>query len=185
MAADNGLPSVQHIVVLMLENRSFDHMLGFLYTDQGNVSPAGQPYAGLTGTESNPDPSGQPVTVFRIGPATPNAYFMPGADPGEGYKATNSQLFGSIDGPGSPADVPGCQGFVRDFAYTLGWPPLVPHPRPGFLRTCRWCRPTWSPGSTRPAATMPRTCCRPSAPALRTTGTSAPTPGPREAEPLP
>ena len=27
MAADNGLPSVQHIVVLMLENRSFDHML--------------------------------------------------------------------------------------------------------------------------------------------------------------
>jgi phospholipase C len=142
MAADNGLPSVQHIVVLMLENRSFDHMLGFLYTDQGNVSAAGQPYAGLTGAESNPDPSGQPVTVFRIGPATPNAYFMPGADPGEGYKATNSQLFGSIDGPGSPADVPGCQGFVRDFAYTLGWQsrekgwPIVPGTVPGDIMGC-------------------------------------------------
>jgi len=31
----------------MLENRSFDHMLGFLLTDDGNVSPTGQPYEGL------------------------------------------------------------------------------------------------------------------------------------------
>jgi len=68
----------------MLENRSFDHMLGFLYTDTGNVSPAGHPYEGLTGSESNPASPGPPFTVFRIGPGTPNAYYMPGADPGEG-----------------------------------------------------------------------------------------------------
>jgi phospholipase C len=121
MPDETGLSSIDHIVVLMLENRSFDHMLGFLYTDQGNVSPAGQPYAGLTGSESNPDSSGQPVTVFRIEPTTPNAYFMPGADPGEGYMATNSQLFGSTSGPASSSDVPTGQGFVKDFAYTLGW----------------------------------------------------------------
>src|SRR5450755_2226008 len=121
MPHETGLSSIDHIVVLMLENRSFDHMLGFLYTDQGNVSPAGQPYAGLTGSESNPDSSGQPVTVFRIEPTTPNAYFMPGADPGEGYMATNSQLFGSTKGPASSSDVPAGQGFVKDFAYTLGW----------------------------------------------------------------
>ena len=121
MPDETGLSSIEHIVVLMLENRSFDHMLGFLYTDQGNVSPAGQPYAGLTGGESNPDSSGQPVTVFRIEPTTPNAYFMPGADPGEGYMATNSQLFGSTNGPASSSDVPTGQGFVKDFAYTLGW----------------------------------------------------------------
>ena len=121
MPDETGLSSIDHIVVLMLENRSFDHMLGFLYTDQGNVSPAGQPYAGLTGSESNPDSSGQPVTVFRIEPTTPNAYFMPGADPGEGYMATNSQLFGSTKGPASSSDVPAGQGFVKDFAYTLGW----------------------------------------------------------------
>ena len=121
MPDETGLSSIEHIVVLMLENRSFDHMLGFLYTDQGNVSPAGQPYAGLTGGESNPDSSGQPVTVFRIEPTTPNAYFMPGADPGEGYMATNSQLFGSTNGPASSSDVPAGQGFVKDFAYTLGW----------------------------------------------------------------
>ena len=121
MPDETGLSAIEHIVVLMLENRSFDHMLGFLYTDQGNVSPASQPYAGLTGSESNPDSSGQPVTVFRIEPTTPNAYFMPGADPGEGYMATNSQLFGSTNGPASSSDVPAGQGFVKDFAYTLGW----------------------------------------------------------------
>jgi phospholipase C len=30
MPAGNGLSSVRRVVVLMLENRSFDHMLGFL-----------------------------------------------------------------------------------------------------------------------------------------------------------
>jgi hypothetical protein len=32
----------------MLENRSFDRMLGFLYADTGNVSPAGQPFEGFS-----------------------------------------------------------------------------------------------------------------------------------------
>jgi phospholipase C len=41
MPGSSSLSSIQHIVVLMLENRSFDHMLGFLYTGSGNVSPAG------------------------------------------------------------------------------------------------------------------------------------------------
>ena len=111
--------TIEHIVVLMLENRSLDHMLGFLYTDSGNVSPTGQPFEGLTGKESNPDSSGKPVTVFRIEPNTPNAYFMPGADPGEGYMATNSQLFGSNTAPTPP--VAKNQGFVTDFDYTIGW----------------------------------------------------------------
>ena len=79
MATGGGLAAVEHVVQLMLENRSFDHMLGFLYP--GNVSPSGQPFEGLTGTESNPGSNGQPVTVFRIEPTTPSAYYMPGADP--------------------------------------------------------------------------------------------------------
>lgn len=116
----NGLAAVEHIVVLMLENRSFDHMLGFLYADAGNVSPSGQPFEGLTGQESNPgDAGGAPVGVFRIAPDTASTYFMPGADPGEGYKATNSQLFGSTTAPSPPLATN--QGFVGDFAYTLGW----------------------------------------------------------------
>src|ERR1700685_479828 len=115
----NLLSSINHIVVLMLENRSFDHMLGLLYSAQGNVSPSGQPYAGLTRTESNPDSDGTSVSVFAIDPSDANAYFMPGADPGEGYTATNSQLFGSTTAPTPP--VATNTGFVSDFIYTLGW----------------------------------------------------------------
>ena len=121
MPGDTSLSSIEHVVVLMLENRSFDHMLGFLYTGRGNVSPAGQPYEGLTGSESNPASSGPPVSVFKIEPGTSNAYFMPGADPGEGYMATNDQLFGSEAAPASPATPPTNDGFIKDFTYTLGW----------------------------------------------------------------
>jgi phospholipase C len=118
--AGTGLPGIQHIVVLMLENRSFDHMLGYLYADTGNVSPAGQPFEGLAGTESNPDANGNPVRVYQITPATPNAYFMPGADPGEGYKATNDQLWSADTAPAAGAQ-PAMQGFIKDFAYTITW----------------------------------------------------------------
>jgi phospholipase C len=118
MANGNGLASVNHIVVLMLENRSFDHMLGYLYP--GNLTPSGQPFEGLAGTESNPDSNGQPVTVFPIEATTPNAYLMPGADPGEGYMATNSQLYGSNTAPAAGTAAP-CQGYVTDYSYTLGW----------------------------------------------------------------
>jgi phospholipase C len=119
MADGSGLASVNSIVVLMLENRSFDSMLGFLYP--GNVSPSGQPFDGLAGTESNPDKSGQLVTVGRIEPTTPNAYYMPGADPGEGYMATNDQLYGNNNGPASAGQSAPGQGFVTNFAYTLTW----------------------------------------------------------------
>ena len=117
-AADQ-LGAVNHIVVLMLENRSFDHMLGFLYADNSNVAPGGQPFEGLTGEEHNLDATGAPVSVFKISTSTPNSYFMPGADPGEGYSATNAQLFGANAAPTPPTPTNG--GFVTDFAYTLGW----------------------------------------------------------------
>ncbi|MEU8031288.1 alkaline phosphatase family protein [Streptomyces sp. NPDC049099] len=111
------LDQIDHLVVLMLENRSFDHMLGFLYTDEGNRSPSGAPYEGLTGGESNPDGNGADVTVFRIDPTIAGAYFMPGANPGEGYRATNHQVFGTA----TPAagQKPTNNGFVTDFALTL------------------------------------------------------------------
>jgi phospholipase C len=113
--ADNQLSSIQHIVQLMLENRSFDHMLGFLY--QGKAGPNGVPFEGLTGTESNLDGTGKPVTVYQIGMTQPNAYFMPGADPGEGYANTNSQLFGKGTAPTPP--VATNNGFVTNFAAAI------------------------------------------------------------------
>lgn len=120
MTSSNPLAAISHIVVLMLENRSFDHMLGFLYADANNVSTAGQAFEGLAGTESNPPVAGTaPVTVFKITAGAANTYFLPGADPGEGYMATNAQLFGSNTAPTPP--VATNQGFVSNYAYTLGW----------------------------------------------------------------
>ena len=118
-APGSGLSAIQHVVQLMLENRSFDHMLGFLYADSGNESPTGAAFEGLIGQESNPDTNGNPVKVFEIDTAKPNAYFMPGADPGEGYANTNSQLFGSGSAPVPP--VATNQGFVTNFDATIAW----------------------------------------------------------------
>ena len=114
----NQLSAINHIVVLMLENRSFDHMLGLLYSASGNVSPGGQPFDGLTGNEKNPGTGGSRRSVHDRAQRA-NAYFMPGADPGEGYAATNSQLFGSTTAPVPP--VATNNGFVTDYSYTLGW----------------------------------------------------------------
>ncbi len=107
----NQLSAINHIVQLMLENRSFDQMLGFLYPN--NQSASGQPYAGLTGTESNPDDAGNPVQVFKIDKNTKHPYLMPGADPGEGFFNTNTQLF-STDDP-APGATPTNKGFVINF----------------------------------------------------------------------
>ena len=109
----NQLGEIQHIVQVMLENRSFDQMLGFLYADTDNVSPAGQAFDGLTGRESNPDDTGRQVTVYRIQASDPHPYFMPGADPGEGFLNTNYQLF-ATDDP-APGAVPTMDGFVVNF----------------------------------------------------------------------
>lgn len=113
--------AIEHVVVLMLENRSFDHMLGFLYTAT-QPAPRGQAFEGLTGQEHNPNGPGPAVPVFRITAQTADAYFKPGADPGEGYAATNAQLFGSTQAPTAPPPVAQAnQGFVNNFVYTLGW----------------------------------------------------------------
>lgn len=109
----NQLGAIKHIVQLMLENRSFDQMLGFLYTANGNRSPTNQPYEGLTGNESNPDDTGREIKVFRIDANAPHPYLMPGADPGEGFFNTSYQLF-QTDDP-APGAVPANRGFVINF----------------------------------------------------------------------
>src|ERR1700687_6023998 len=109
----NQLSAIKHIVQLMLENRSFDQILGFLYEGQNNRSPTGQPFEGLTGNESNPDDTGREIKVYKIDRNAPNAYLMPGADPGEHFQSANYQLF-STDDP-APGAVPTNRVFVQDF----------------------------------------------------------------------
>src|SRR6201998_1972843 len=113
----NQLSSIKYIVQLMLENRSFDQMLGFLYQNSGNKSPSGEPFEGLTGNESNPDDTGQPIKVFKIDHTAKHPYLMPGADPGEGFHNTNYQLF-STDIP-AHGEVPKNQGFVINFKASI------------------------------------------------------------------
>lgn len=116
MATTRGpLSNIDHFVVLMLENRSFDHMLGFLYP--GGKSAAGDPFDGLTGKESNPDAKGKPVKVFPITSEMPHPYFWPGDDPGEGFYNTNQQLFGSTQ-PAANTKATN-SGFVVNFGETL------------------------------------------------------------------
>jgi phospholipase C len=115
----NQLSSIKHVVQLMLENRSFDQLLGFLYADQGNQSPLGHPFDGLTGDEGNPDRAGRKVPVFKITRQHPHPYFMPGADPGEGFHNTNIQLFGT-ENP-SDAIAASNSGFVVNFQNAIAY----------------------------------------------------------------
>lgn len=58
-AGPSPLKTFDHVVVLMLENRSFDNILGYLYRDG---VPAGKTFEGVVGRElSNPDISDAPI----------------------------------------------------------------------------------------------------------------------------
>jgi phospholipase C len=93
--ADGGqsiLSGIEHIVVLMFENRSFDNVLGGLYPGKSQSE-----FDGLTGNETNPlDPcaSGSPqIQVFQ-GPTDLDTMIMPYPDPGELFNDMNEQIFG-------------------------------------------------------------------------------------------
>ncbi|MDR3441285.1 alkaline phosphatase family protein [Telmatospirillum sp.] len=102
-----ALADIDHIVVLMLENRSFDCLLGKLY-------PPSDRFAGLTGAEQNPDPSGVPIPVWNA-PGTDDATMsIPDPDPGELFTDINMQLFGTSTPP-VPTPVPTMSGFVRNY----------------------------------------------------------------------
>jgi len=85
----------------MLENRSFDHLLGFSQI-QG-IDPSGSPTKidGLTGKETNPSPGGDTVTVSS--PAS----FMMDHGPGHEFSDVKEQLCGKGGTYSSPAPSPG------------------------------------------------------------------------------
>ncbi|RKP46446.1 alkaline phosphatase family protein [Trinickia fusca] len=114
----NQLSQIKHIVQLMLENRSFDQMLGFLY-DGNRKTPSGAPFEGLTGDESNPDDSGRNVAMSKITAGMANAYFKPGADPGEGFYNTNMQLFSTMHP--AAGTKPSNRGFVLNFKSAIDY----------------------------------------------------------------
>jgi phospholipase C len=76
------LAGIDAVVVLMMENRSFDHFLGSLARDASY--PGRALVDGLTGSESNPDPAGQPVALHQLMNFTP-------ADPPHSWDASHQQ----------------------------------------------------------------------------------------------
>jgi phospholipase C len=114
--------SIEHVVVLMLENRSCDHMLGFLRSPTYAID-------GLTGTEWNPrdpahiDPS-QKVTVSS------DAGFILSYDPGHAFHDVNLQLFDNPVGP-PPTSLPNA-GFIISYSQQ-------PHVTPTIADTIMKC----------------------------------------------
>jgi phospholipase C len=96
-----GLDNLKHIVVLMMENRSFDHMLGSLTAVNPQID-------GIVAGLGNPDTTGalvqpQPLAAFQ-GQLDP--------DPDHHFPAVDLQIFG---GDTSAARQPNMQGFVKSY----------------------------------------------------------------------
>jgi phospholipase C len=131
-----GLDHIDHVVVLMLENRSLDNLLGYLYP-QG--VPADAPLGTTFNGVLNPDGSAKPLfnpipgdavnkpdhglQIVKVGPVAPDNFNQPFPDPGEEYAFINTQLFNLIDGgtqsppynlpPGT--QTPTMDGFIMDY----------------------------------------------------------------------
>jgi phospholipase C len=96
-----GLDAFEHVVVLMLENRSFDNLLGHLYPAGG--APRGQSFEGAAGKAlSNPIPPDALYAERRIVPVWSGTVMdNPNPDPGEEYPHVSTQLYGVVDPPGN------------------------------------------------------------------------------------
>lgn len=101
---------IDHIVVLMFENRSFDCLLG-------RLKPGGPDFDGLTGKEANsytpPGGSVQQIGVWNDPTLTPGLMTIPDPDPGELFADINTQLFGLGDAPN--VQPPLMSGFVDNY----------------------------------------------------------------------
>ncbi|ESS73194.1 phosphoesterase family protein [Methyloglobulus morosus KoM1] len=113
--------NIEHFVVLMLENRSFDNLLGSLY-------PKSKNFNGVDGSESNKDRSGKvwPLTVTKGGDIA--GLSVPNPDPGELWTDMNEQIFGFGPlGEAKPTKLPeavaaNMSGFVDSYTDPNGKP---------------------------------------------------------------
>src|SRR3974377_2283283 len=101
------LQKIDHIVVLMLENRSFDCFPGTLY-------PKSYSFEGLSGDEHNPDANGSPVPVWNKPGTDETTMRIPNPDPGALGTDTTNHVFGSPTAP-DPGQVPAMDGFVKNY----------------------------------------------------------------------
>jgi phospholipase C len=121
-----NLSKFDHLVVLMLENRSFDNLLGYLYESDKPQQFIGcgrdTVFRGVAGQPGlcNPDASDPPqkICVAKAPYTTFAQMANPSPDPGEGYKHVNNQVYGRSDVPLDTSQLPvpaPMNGFVRDY----------------------------------------------------------------------
>lgn len=123
--SDHPLARIKHIVVLMLENRSFDNILGFLY-DPVNQPPFDKPprdqqFDGVSGKDLfNPLPPEFGGGVATISECTD--FTAPQPNPNEAYADVYGQMFNVNPPPDvipNPADSPSMQGFAANYASVI------------------------------------------------------------------
>ncbi len=96
------LDQIEHIVVVMLENRSFDHMLGYLSLPASEGGKGRTDIDGLTGPQDNYNEyAGERVAIHHL---TKTAYTGEAEDPDHSGESVDEQL------------AQGGQGFVKNFA---------------------------------------------------------------------
>ena len=107
----NPADIVQHIVVLMLENRSFDHMLGYMKSQIPSLN-------GLDGTEWNPEDASNPVLKVQV--SSDAGYMDLVEDPSHWTPDVLDQIYSvykcGTQPPGLPAVGPN-MSFVANYSY--------------------------------------------------------------------
>jgi phospholipase C len=129
------IANIRHLVVLMMENRSFDNMLGMAYDSSKHPNfriPSDSPiYFGvdfdsaginkaIAGTYWNPGPLSppRPVAQLPLVPATKDDFRSPKPDPGEHFDRITTQIFG---GNGQVNHINNqMRGFVLDYGKSFG-----------------------------------------------------------------
>ena len=103
---------IDHVVILMMENRSFDHWLGWLRDDAGYHDRGRRNYGADFSIDAAPDqiyldPNGNPVSTFSMaGGTSPVGYRGCGfADPGHSWVSGRAQRDGGFLADGSDNDV--------------------------------------------------------------------------------
>ncbi len=131
-----GIEKIEHVVVVMFENRSFDNLLGWLYdNDQSrpkqNIpapAPGEQPtFEGLSKDNyfnklviGNEDRTVYAFQGTSTWPTCPNCNSVPTPDPHEEFEHVTEQIFGKRD-PG-PADQADMSGFLKNYSTTPAGP---------------------------------------------------------------
>jgi phospholipase C len=119
----SGFDNIRHVVVVMMENRSFDSLLGWLYTDTNNSPPHNVPdrtpptFDGLLpNTFSNKLGERRVFAKHPPGawPPKNNPSLVPDPDPHEEFDHITHQIFGTTaPAPGAKPDM---GGFLSDYA---------------------------------------------------------------------